>query len=238
MRTPIPEDVAAQVLYQHDHTCCVCNEPGMAVQIHHIDENPSNHDIGNLAVLCLQDHEATQARGGFGRKLRASEVTIYRDEWLRRVKERREQADKIIVERLAGMRSQTANTGNAVEWTSPPIELLSAYIHALPDILRHTYAESRDLETADPQELVHALRLVTSVVEQSWVHLATWFAPDHFGGRPANEFFSRYRADRNLWHNALLDPEASGEKHRAAHRQCRSFQAAARRHCSNVHDGT
>ncbi len=67
LRIAIDNEIVAQVLYDSDRTCCVCNERGKAVQIHHIDENPSNNEINNLAVVCFQWHEETQIKGGFGR---------------------------------------------------------------------------------------------------------------------------------------------------------------------------
>jgi hypothetical protein len=42
-RTRIPDDIAADVMFAHDRTCCVCNETGKPVQIHQIDDNPSNN---------------------------------------------------------------------------------------------------------------------------------------------------------------------------------------------------
>src|SRR5262249_34062493 len=74
LRTPVPTEISTEVLFAQGHTCCVCREPGKAVQLHHIDENPTNHSPENLAVLCLEDHERTQLRGGFGKKLLAPEV--------------------------------------------------------------------------------------------------------------------------------------------------------------------
>ena len=65
----IPTENAAKVLFFSDRTCCVCNIPGKPVQIHHIDENPSNNLIDNLCVLCLDCHNDTMIKGGFGRKL-------------------------------------------------------------------------------------------------------------------------------------------------------------------------
>jgi 5-methylcytosine-specific restriction endonuclease McrA len=62
-RTPIPDDLAAEVLFVADRTCCVCQERGKAIQIHHIDENPSNNTFENLAVLCPQCHNDTQLVG-------------------------------------------------------------------------------------------------------------------------------------------------------------------------------
>jgi hypothetical protein len=44
LRSPIPDYVAAEVLFLHDRTCCVCHIKGRKIQIHHLDEDPSNND--------------------------------------------------------------------------------------------------------------------------------------------------------------------------------------------------
>lgn len=82
-RIPIPTDLAAQVLFLSDRTCCVCRTKGKPVQIHHIDENPSNNLALNLSTLCFDCHRETQIRGGFDRKLDADQVILYRNDWLR-----------------------------------------------------------------------------------------------------------------------------------------------------------
>lgn len=88
-RIPIPADVAAELEYRADRTCCVCREPRRPTQIHHIDDDPSNNNPENLAVLCLDHHHETQVSGGFARKLDAAQVRRYRDEWHRVVEDRR-----------------------------------------------------------------------------------------------------------------------------------------------------
>ncbi len=88
-RIEIPRGTAAKALFLADRTCCICGDPGKPVQIHHIDEDPSNNNLENLAVLCLDHHEETQIKGGFGRRLHAETVILYRDHWKRRVAERR-----------------------------------------------------------------------------------------------------------------------------------------------------
>lgn len=99
-RIPIPKDLAADVLFAADRTCCVCRENGKAIQIHHIDGDPSNNTPENLVVLCLEHHNQTQITGGFGRKLDAPLVARYRDEWLKDVKGRRtQQANERAVKR-------------------------------------------------------------------------------------------------------------------------------------------
>jgi hypothetical protein len=88
-RISIPRDVAAQVLFWSDRTCCVCREPRKDVQIHHIDETPSNNDLENLCVLCFDCHNETQLRGGFGRRLDQETIRLFRVDWLQIVRQRR-----------------------------------------------------------------------------------------------------------------------------------------------------
>jgi len=80
-RTQIPKEISAEILVRSDRTCCVCREKHKPIQIHHIDENPDNHEIDNLAVLCLECHDETQITGGFGRKLDATQIKLFRDKW-------------------------------------------------------------------------------------------------------------------------------------------------------------
>ncbi len=89
IRDVIPSTLAAKVLFVSDRTCCVCRAQGKAVQIHHIDDNPSNNEFRNLAVVCFDCHRETQIRGGFDRKLDADQVTLYRDDWIRSVSRKR-----------------------------------------------------------------------------------------------------------------------------------------------------
>ena len=72
LRIEIPKDMADNVMFMSDRTCCVCRKPNKQLQIHHIDENPSNNIYSNLAVLCIECHENTMITGGFGIKLNAT----------------------------------------------------------------------------------------------------------------------------------------------------------------------
>jgi hypothetical protein len=94
VRIPTPADLSVSILFESDKTCCVCRDPGKPIQIHHIDENPSNNAPHNLSVLCLICHNDTQVRGGFGKQLTETVVRQYRDDWLTRVKARRDSADE------------------------------------------------------------------------------------------------------------------------------------------------
>ena len=102
-RVAIPKVDAAKVLFASDRTCCVCRKSEKRVQIHHIDDDPSNNEHSNLAVLCFECHGDTQTTGGFGRQLDAEQVRLYRDDWhrtvaARRVQNYRDTRDKIELE--------------------------------------------------------------------------------------------------------------------------------------------
>lgn len=88
-REPIPNDIAARALFLSDRVCCVCRVRGKPVQIHHIDEDPSNNSLKNLSVLCFDCHRETQIRGGFDRKLDEDQVILYRDDWVQLVAQQR-----------------------------------------------------------------------------------------------------------------------------------------------------
>lgn len=92
IRIPIPQNVAAKVLFESDRTCCVCRVR-KPVQIHHIDDDPSNNEVLNLAVLCFDCHRETQVQGGFDRKLDAAQVRLYRHDWLEKVRASRAARD-------------------------------------------------------------------------------------------------------------------------------------------------
>lgn len=81
----IPNDIAARVLFYSDRTCCVCRQKGRPVQVHHLNEDPNDHGLENLAVLCLMCHGETHSYGGFCRRLDAAQIALFRDEWVSEV---------------------------------------------------------------------------------------------------------------------------------------------------------
>lgn len=217
MRTRLPDDIAADVMFQHARTCCVCTDPSRAVQIHHIDNDPSNHDPSNLAVLCLEDHESTQVRGGFSRKLRAADVIKHRDEWLRRVRERREAADKVVVERMVAAGVADVTSRAEAQWSPASNDALAAFINTLPDTLRFIHQQAQPFfESIGRLDMLHGAQIVIDVLEQSWIQLSAWFPPNHFGSKPAGIFFSEYLANRSIWNAALGEPDGFGTGGREA----------------------
>jgi hypothetical protein len=209
-RVPVPDQISVEVLFLHDHTCCICREKGKAVQIHHIDEDPSNNVPENLAVLCLQDHDDTQIIGGFSRKLNPSLVEQYRNDWLERIKKRREEADRIASERMGNAQ---AALKREVKWKRPPQQMLDAYIQHLPELLSVCFARARsEWDAGVNTRMRNATSELIDVLQSTLVYLATWYPPEHFGGQTADVYFSEYIASRYVWHRAINTPDepASG----------------------------
>ncbi len=211
-RVPIPPEVAAEVLFASDHTCCVCRDPGRAVQIHHIDENPANNTKANLSVLCLLCHDDTQIKGGFGRKLGADLVTQYRDDWHARVDIRRDKADELAALRMAGSAIVIPSTEPEAETLMIPAdEALVSYVRSLPGVLANGYSLAQPRwNTGITVDLVKGTYELIDLVVQILSHLASWFPKNHFGNQPAPEYFSQYVATRFAWHRALAEPDGVG----------------------------
>jgi hypothetical protein len=221
LRIQIPDDIAAEILFLSDRTCCVCNTRGKPIQIHHIDENPANNLIENLAVLCLDCHDLTMIKGGFGRKLDANQIFRYRVEWLGRVKGRKEKADKIAS-------IQTVNS------STKPVIVNTESVETDYDFLNYkTYEDSSILKEYLGKILViHEAQLiiaqskwdsgVTKTMNQGYydmidfyeevlIELSTFYPKGHFNKQTPNKYFNELISSRFLWHRLILEPYGVGK---------------------------
>jgi len=213
-RSTIPSDLAAEVLYASKRTCCICEERGKAIQIHHIDENPSNNVFKNLAVLCFECHNETQIKGGFGRKLNIFTVIKHRDEWLRRVKRTRALADEAAVKRQVGEETLSEQVETVIETSIKHTELnepLLKYIDSLP------WFKAALLHQAQPKwdtgvtvNMVKANYDYIDALTGILVALARYYLPKSFGNQTPQEYFSEVIASRFQWYRTILEPHGPG----------------------------
>jgi hypothetical protein len=138
-RTPIPEEVSDQLLFATDYTCCICRRPDRPLQIHHIDEDPSNNDISNLAVLCLDCHHKTQVHGGFGKRYTPGVVCKYREDWLRTVGTKRARQTRLNPDRASRAPMQRMSAEYARQHAQRLRTLYASFSTGI-DLL-HTYIE-------------------------------------------------------------------------------------------------
>ena len=214
IRTPIPSDLAADVMFASDNTCCVCRERGKALQIHHIDEDPSNNAFENLSVLCLECHNDTQLKGGFVRKLNAPLVIKYRDEWLERVKLRRNLADEMAVKRQVGevSLSQQVETSpqpviHHTKLKDPPLD----YINSLPEFKAALLRQAQPKwDTGVTATMVQANYDYIDSLTAILVTLANYYSPQQFGNQSAQEYFSEVIFSKFRWHRAIAEPHGPG----------------------------
>ena len=213
-RIPIPDDLAAEVLFAADRTCCVCQERGKATQIHHIDGNRNHNAFENLAVLCLECHNETQIEGGFGRKLNAPLVTKYRDEWLQVVRLRRDLANERAVTRQVGeasisqqLKSEPKIKVRQTQLKDPPYD----YINSLPDFkLALLQQLKKRLDDGSTLDVIQASNDYVDSLTGILVTLANYYSPNCFGDQSPQDFFSEIISSRYRLHAIIAEPHGPG----------------------------
>jgi hypothetical protein len=80
-RTKIPPATEAEVLFKNDRTCCICQDKTKRVQIHHIDGDPGNNAIDNLAVVCTDHQDEIHKRGGITKGYSPHLIKKYKHHW-------------------------------------------------------------------------------------------------------------------------------------------------------------
>lgn len=90
-RQRIPQDVEAEILFANDRTCCICRDSTKGIQIHHMDRNPNNNDLDNLAVVCTDHHDEIHKAGGITKGISATLLKRYKRNWELSVRRRRTQ---------------------------------------------------------------------------------------------------------------------------------------------------
>lgn len=164
-RTEIPRGVAARVQFLSDRTCCVCRTPDKPIQIHHLDENPNNHTEENLAVLCLDCHDKTMIRGGFGRKLDAEQIVLYREDWYRSVSNARASDDDSHAEEESLHDLTYATTIAEIYREKGNFEALARHYHLIGNIeLRDKYIEQAIANGCDAETVIY-LRSIQKRIE-------------------------------------------------------------------------
>jgi hypothetical protein len=204
MRVPIPKEIAAEVLVAHDRTCCVCNERGKRIQIHHIDGNNSNNDPRNLSVVCFGCHDLTLVKGGFGRTLDAAQIIKYRDGWVARVAELKRKADEILLQKQIGVIDAASRAPK--EWQQPGEIEMAAYIESLPDTMQRAYELAQPEWNGANLVKAQATYQVIRVAEKLWIGLSAWYPTNHFEEKPAEEYIFQYVAGRFDLRHALMEP--------------------------------
>lgn len=218
-KAPIPEEIANEILFLCDHTCCKCTVRGKTIQIHHIVEEPRNNAIENLAPLCLECHNETMITGGFGRHLNAGLVTKYRGEWIERVKNRKKQADELASIQTVTGTTQThivTQTTNEEEdfldyKTNEDAELLIDYlnkiliVHKAQLMIAQTKWDTGIWTTMDEGNSD-----MIDFYQEVLIELSTFYPKGHFNDQIPRRYFSGLISSRFQWEWFMLEPDGTG----------------------------
>ena len=96
-RKKIPQSKQDEVITLSSRKCCLCfginsDFSPKKGQIAHLDKNPENNAIGNLAWLCLDHHDEYDSRTSQSKGLTIGEVKRYRDKLYEAVEKDRQNA--------------------------------------------------------------------------------------------------------------------------------------------------
>ena len=212
-RIEIPEEIRDQILYNCDRTCCVCTVKGKSIQIHHIDEDPSNNALSNLAVLCLECHNQTLINGGFGRQLNASGIEKFKSEWIQRVASRRKSADELAsINSIIGTPRNHVDNDDYLEYKSQnDSKVLYEYLNKI--IIVHKaqlMIAQTNWDSGINAKMNDASYDMIDFYQEVLVELATFYPKGHFNNKSPKAYFSEYISSRFLWHRLVLEPNGPG----------------------------
>jgi hypothetical protein len=88
-RKRIPNKTEGELIFKSDFKCCVCNKKGD--HIHHIDSNPNNNDIDNLALLCFEHHDLATIKNSLSKKLSKDAIIEYRQHHYQVISKKRQE---------------------------------------------------------------------------------------------------------------------------------------------------
>src|SRR3982750_4247940 len=102
-RPHLPDSVETQVLTLSRRRCCICfglegDFSRKKDQIAHLDHDPTNNDLENLAFLCLDHHDEYDSRTSQAKGLRERETKVYRESLYEGVRQYVEPTLKLIPE--------------------------------------------------------------------------------------------------------------------------------------------
>ena len=99
-RIAVPDKMAKKLYELNANSCCVCKRTGVGLNLHHIDGDNSNTTEGNLAVICVNKHDAHHRPDRYPSlnhmDLSAERILRYKIEWEEFVEECKKDEPKVL----------------------------------------------------------------------------------------------------------------------------------------------
>jgi hypothetical protein len=186
-RQNIPKDLEARLLFEADHTCCICQDRHESdVQIHHISgRDRSIYD--NLIVLCINCHSRVERGGGLGKGFTPAELRRYKKQWTQEVKQRRKANILLDREFASVVELEVRKLGYAFQ----SLEVNLANERRALEILSMVHCYSRDFGARVKEECLSTIydtcnwlrrRVATELIVSYQTSIVTEALPMGFGG--------------------------------------------------------
>lgn len=103
-RRKISDKTEAEIMFKSDLRCCICQ--GIGDHIHHLDEDVSNNDAENLALLCYEHHNKASLKGGLSRKLSKATIIKFREAHYKNIEKKRMQSVLNVTNSISKLTSE------------------------------------------------------------------------------------------------------------------------------------
>lgn len=211
-RKIIAAELTDQLLFECNRTCCICTTPGKDIQVHHIDKNSANNKYENLIIVCLGCHSEIHSTGGFGRNWTTGQLHQHKQEWIERVKKRKEEADNLAsIASVTGEIPPQRPDLEEIDYKELDDPLLIRY---LEEILIIHEAQKKiaqiGFDTGITWDSIEACDKLVAFYETVLVELATFYPKGHFQEKHPKLFFSEQIAARAIFQAYALRPEEGG----------------------------
>lgn len=80
-RNPISKRLRKRLQEANAGVCCVCKTRWVGLNFHHIDLKPANNDPGNIAVLCVREHDTHHRPSQYHLELSAEKIAQCKRDW-------------------------------------------------------------------------------------------------------------------------------------------------------------
>ena len=183
---------------------------GYPIEIHHIDEDPSNSVESNLVVLCRNCHGDVHSKAGLGRQWNTTQIAKFRESWYQIMEQRRKEAADVALLRDAPARVKKSIKRKTESSLMKPVDV-KTYLEQLPSLRRAIHKSAQPKwDSGNTGEMCQGNRDVIDVLEQILVTLIGFYPEGHFGDDEPKDYVSELVARRYLWHRARLEPEGVG----------------------------
>lgn len=210
MASKIPKKTAEDVLLLSRNACCICCRRYVVV-IHHIDMSNANHEIENLAVLCLICHSHAHQKGGSGRELTPDLVKKFRDDWIGKVSsigkrdsemfETMQIGDEGVSQRDEQPKSKPSDF---TKINRHPL----TFIESLPEFNATMQAKAQaNRDTGITRKMLQASYDYIDALVEIVVTLSNSYSKEHLGNQSAHEYFSEFVSSRFKFHSFIAEPE-------------------------------